>query len=373
MNKEVNTTSWGSSYTGALSRGCRQCISGEKLVVLVTTDCNSKCFYCPLSNERKTSPFSYANERPIKRISDLELEASLMDAQGASMTGGDPLEHHSFSKTLEYCRILREKYSKEFHIHLYTRGKEIDSEMLTQIAPYINEIRFHVKNLQKDFEQIEFATQFDLDIGIEVPVIPTKEFEYYCELINRFATIIPKKEQFYFVNLNELEVSETNYRNLLAHKLEVNSNHPSAIEGSANLAKRIVKWASENSTVPVHFCSLSTKDTVQLSNRLHRIARNVQLPSDVVISDGPDKGLLLRGIIQTPSLDLNTLKQLLMKRFEIPANLIYVDHNKNRILTNAALLDELKEKIKILVPDAILAIVEEYPTYDNLQTTFIPI
>lgn len=373
MNKEVKTTPWGSRYTGSLSRGCKQCISGEKLVVLVTTDCNSKCFYCPLSNERKASPFSYANERPIRHISDLELEASLMDAQGASMTGGDPLEHHSFSKTLEYCRILREKYSNDFHIHLYTRGKEINSEMLTELAPYVNEIRFHVKNLQKDLERIKFAMQFDLDIGIEVPVVPTKGLDYYCKLITQFSEILPNNNQFYFINLNELEISETNYRNLLAHKLKMNPNHPAAIEGSANLAKKIVKWASENTKVPVHFCALSTKDNVQLSNRLHRIAKNVMFPFDVVISNGPDKGLLLRGIIQTPSSDLNYLKRVLMKRFDIPEDFIYVDQQKNRILTNAALLDELKEKIKNLFPEAILAIAEEYPTYDNLQTTFIPL
>ncbi len=373
MKKKVTKTSWGSTYTGSLSPGCRQCINGEKLVVLVSTECNSKCFYCPLSNERKASRHSFANERPIKDINDLELEASLMDAQGASMTGGDPLERHSFSKTLEFCRVLREKYSKTFHIHLYTRGKEINSEMITKLAPYINEIRFHVKNPQKDFEQIKFATQFDLDIGIEVPIIPTKGFDYYCDLIQQFETLKPNKKQFYFINFNELEVSETNYRNLLAHDLEYDPNHPSAVKGSAELAKKIVNWASINSKVPIHYCSLATKDTIQLTNRLYRIAINVQLPSDVVIPNGPDKGLLIRGVIQSLSMDLNYIKRVLIDRLEIPEELVYVDLQKSRVLTNAALLNELKDKIKTIFPDISLAIIEEYPTFDNLQTTYIPL
>ncbi|MFX1285142.1 MAG: radical SAM protein [Promethearchaeota archaeon] len=364
----IKKTPWGSSYTGSLSRGCQQCITGEKLVVLVTTECSSKCFYCPLSVERKISPYSFANERPIKHIDDLTLEASIMDAKGASMTGGDPLEHHSFSQTLGFCKILKQTYSESFHIHLYTRGKEITSETLSEINPYIDEIRFHVINIQKDIAQVELATQFDLDIGIEVPIIPTKGFDFYRDLINHFTAILPDKDQFYFVNLNELEISETNYRNLLAHGLNCDQDNPSAVEGSAELGKKVVKWASRSISIPIHFCSLSTKDAVQLPNRIYRIAKNVKLLSDVIIPNGPDKGLLLRGVIESPSIDLTRLRWTLIETLEIQEDLIHIDQEKNRLLTNAALLNELKHEIKAIFPDVTLGIVEEYPTYDNLQT-----
>ena len=117
MQNKITKTSWGSWYTNSLSKGCQQCIKGEKLVVLVTTECKSHCFYCPLSIERKESSYAFANERPIRQNSDLILEAELMDAKGASMTGGDPLETHSISQTLEYCRTLRETNPENFHIH----------------------------------------------------------------------------------------------------------------------------------------------------------------------------------------------------------------------------------------------------------------
>ncbi|UCG89993.1 MAG: radical SAM protein [Candidatus Heimdallarchaeota archaeon] len=364
----MKKTPWGSSYTVSLSRGCQQCIAGEKLVVLVTTECSSNCFYCPLSVERKISPYSFANERPIKYIDDLTLEASIMEAKGASMTGGDPLEQHSLSQTLEYCRILRRIHSEDFHIHLYTRGKEITPKILSNLEPYINEIRFHVTNLRKDITQVKLATQFNLDVGIEVPIIPTKGFGYYCDLINHFTAILPDKDQFYFVNLNELEISETNYRNLLAHGLNCDQRNPSAIEGSAELGEKVVNWASDSSSTPVHFCSLSTKDGVQLPNRIYRIAKNVKLFSDVIIPDGPDKGLLLRGVIESSSIDLNYLRWTLIETLEIHEDLIHVDQQKKRLLTNAALLNELKNEIKAIFPEVTLGIVEEYPTYDNLQT-----
>jgi pyruvate formate-lyase activating enzyme-like uncharacterized protein len=368
MTINLKKTPWGSYYTFSLSRGCQQCITGEKLVVLVTTECSSKCFYCPLSLERKASRFSFANERPIRNLNDLIHEASNMEAKGASMTGGDPIEHHSFAQTLEFCKLLKQNFAENFHIHLYTRGKEITPENLSILTPYFDEIRYHVINIQKDLKQVKVALQFDLDVGIEVPVIPTQGFAYYRDLITHFQEMIPENDHFYFINLNELEISETNYRNLISRGLKADQEKPSAIKGSSDLGKKIVKWASNSASLPVHFCSLATKDTVQLPNRIYRIAKNVSLPSDVVIQDGPDKGLLIRGEIKSPSMRLNELRSTLIDEFEIPEELIYVDHHNQRLLTNAALLDEMKEEIKEFWTDVKLGIVEEYPTYDNLLT-----
>ncbi|MHA2223780.1 MAG: 4Fe-4S cluster-binding domain-containing protein [Candidatus Hodarchaeales archaeon] len=369
MTKRLTKTPWGSIYTGSLSTGCQQCITGEKLVVLVTTDCTTHCFYCPLSLERKASTYAFANERPIKKMDDLILEATLMNAQGASMTGGDAIENHSLSQTLEFCRVLRKNYPNNFHIHVYTRGREITSIILEEMSPLIDEIRFHVINLEKDFRQVEMATQFEIDVGIEVPVIPTKGYTYYQEMINQFASFIPNDNRFYFVNLNELEISETNYRNLLAHGLKSDPQNPSAVDGSAILGHKIVKWANINSENPVHFCALRTKDTVQLPNRLYRIAMAVKLPSDVVIPDGQDKGLLIRGVIHSPTNNLMDIRKILITEFDIPEELLHIDQEKKRLLTNAAIVDEMKDEIQQIFPEVTIGIIEEYPTFDQLQTT----
>ncbi|MHA1972367.1 MAG: 4Fe-4S cluster-binding domain-containing protein [Candidatus Hodarchaeales archaeon] len=372
MENNFHETPWGSSYTFSLSMGCKQCIAGEKLVVLVSTECNSNCFYCPLSYERISSPFSFANERPIKQSDDLIIENSIMNAKGASMTGGDPLEGHSFQKTLNFCKMLREK-SQSYHIHVYTRGKELTPKKISEIAPYISEIRFHVKNLKSDFVPITYALATDLDIGIEIPVIPTKGLKYYTRIIQKFEEMTRDYKNFYFVNLNELEISETNYRKILSHGLECDPFNPSAVQGSFALGHEIVRWASEHSRLPVHFCALRTKDTVQLSNRLYRIAKAIQLPSDVVIETGSDKGLLIRGCISSSFYKLETIREYMVIELQIPEELVHIDTNKKRLLTNAAILEEIKDELFILFPKIELGISEEYPTYDQLQTTFIPL
>ena len=371
MNKTPKKLEWGSILSGQMSKGCQQCIKGEKMVVLVSSKCTSNCFYCPLSLERKQADISYANERPFTKISDMLIEAENMTARGASMTGGDPLELHSFSQTLLYCQALKSKFTNEFHIHAYTRGKELNEEMLLQLSPFLDEIRFHVINLDKDFSTIELATDYDIDVGIEVPIIPTKGLEYYKSLIKKFESIIPKKSQFYFINLNELEISETNYRKLLSHGLKEHNNNQSAVQGSSELAREVVEWASHHSSVPVHYCALSTKDNIQLPNRLFRIALKRKLPSDVIIEEGSDRGLLVRGVIRANGHDLDKIKEFLVMELDIPPKLIYKDKRKDRILTNAAILEEIYEEIKQEFSQVQAGLVEEYPSYDNLQTTFI--
>ncbi|MHA1993185.1 MAG: hypothetical protein ACW97Z_01425 [Candidatus Hodarchaeales archaeon] len=372
MNKKPEKTNWGSAFAGPLSKGCRQCILGEKLVVLVSTKCSSNCFYCPLSNERKEANTSFANERPFSNISDLLVEALHMEAKGASMTGGDPLELHSFDKTLSYCKVLKEQFSNDFHIHAYTRGKDLNRELLARIVPFLDEIRFHVINFEKDFPNVQLTTEFDVDVGIEIPVIPTKGIDYYKRLIREFESIIPERDHFYFINLNELELSETNYRKILSHRLEVDKVNLSAVKDSSKLAIKIVDWASQNTKIPVHYCALATKDNVQLPNRLFRMAMNIKLPSDVVVEEGTDRGLLIRGVIKASDYDLEEVKRYLVLEADVPANLVHIDHEKKRLLTNAAILEEISQEIISKFPKIIVGMAEEYPSHDNLQTTFIP-
>ncbi|MHA1541446.1 MAG: 4Fe-4S cluster-binding domain-containing protein, partial [Candidatus Hodarchaeales archaeon] len=201
--EEPERTSWGSIFTQTLSKGCQQCIAGEKMVVLVTSECSSNCFYCPLSNERKEAKTAYANERPFVENADLLAEADSMTAKGASMTGGDPFELHAFYNTLNFCKILKKQYSNEFHIHAYTRGKDLSPELLAQIEPYLDEIRFHVTNPKKDLLIIKEAMKLNLDVGIEIPIIPPKGFTYYKNVIREFEKFVPKNTQFFFINLNE--------------------------------------------------------------------------------------------------------------------------------------------------------------------------
>lgn len=372
----LNNKSWGSIHSGDLSPGCKQCINGEKMVIFVTNECSSNCFYCPLSNERKISHISLANERPMNRLEDLIIEAELMDAKGASLTGGDPLEHHSIDKCLKYTQLLKKHFGESFHIHAYTRGKEVTYEMMQKFESLIDEVRFHVRIVKTDFRPIKEIMKLDFDIGIEIPVIPILDFNYYTEIFTTFDNLKKETNNFYFINLNELEVSETNYRNLLSRGLEIVEENQSAIKGSAEMAIRLVKWAKDNIQIPVHFCNLNTKDSIQLPNRLYRIGKNIKLPSDVLIEEGQDKGLLLRGEIKIQNEaeeKLLKLKNYLIEVYEIPDNLVTIEKENQRILTHPAILEEIASDLKGDFPNIKIGIVEEYPSYDRLQTTYIPL
>ena len=129
------------SFSGYLPEGCRLCQKGAKMVLFVTGVCGRGCFYCPLSDDRKEKPVSFANERRIFSDDDVIDEAREMDALGTGITGGEPLS--DTETTLRYIRLLKTTFGPEHHIHLYTSRAADDRtlELLSQAG--LDEIRFH--------------------------------------------------------------------------------------------------------------------------------------------------------------------------------------------------------------------------------------
>ncbi len=346
-----------------LPKGCRLCVRGEKLVLFTTGACPRDCFYCPLS-ERRRNDVVYANERPVKSLEDITEEALLMDAKGAGVTGGDPMAR--LERTAEYIRALKETFGENFHIHLYTTGALATKKNLEKLYDAgLDEIRFHPDLFNPDsrlfkveIENIRNAFDFDWDVGGEIPSIPGQfeRMRWYAGFLDDLGAK--------FLNVNELEFSNTNLRAILERGYRPISDESSAIRGSLELGLKLLEWGEGNTSLSYHLCTAKLKDSVQLRNRLRRTAKNVAKPYMEITEDGT----LRFGIAEYD--DLDELYELLVEEAEVPEEWLYIHRKKGRI--------EMPEEVALELADAIegdvrFFIVEEYPTFDRIEVERIPL
>ncbi|MFH1607108.1 MAG: radical SAM protein [Nanoarchaeota archaeon] len=360
----------GNVMYGKPAKGCEQCIKGEKLVLFVTGLCDNRCFYCPISEKKFGKKAVYANEWKIKNDADLLTEARLTDAKGAGVTGGDPLIETE--KTCKYIKKLKKEFGKKFHIHLYTSPKPVTEEKLKQLyLAGLDEIRFHLNlNRPKEWNVVLLAKKYPWAVGVEIPSIPGTE----TQLVKLIDFLEGKVD---FLNLNELEFSDTNIAHYNLKRFEENTITHSA-KGSSELAEKIIRCAEKKKlNLSVYFCSTKLKNKVQMGQRIKRRAKNVALPFDKVTSEG----MIRRGIVYLKELQpgfsyrkklLSANKKIVLKKLLAVKNQlktllkeVVVDDEKLRLIVSQKELKISKDKVKALgfVP----AIVEEYPTKDSFE------
>ncbi len=339
----------GSATNSTVPKGCKYCALGGKLVLLVTGLCSLNCFYCPLSEEKKNRDVIYADEMPVKSDDDIIYEAKMIDALGTGITGGDPII--KIDRTVHYIELLKNNFGEKHHIHLYTATGNKNAYRILKDAG-LDEIRIHVPEEYWDRmpgsiyeKRLNDAIESGLHVGIEIPVLPRKENEI-LKLI-KFADDM----NIEFINLNELEFSETNWMNLRLRNYRVKSDISSAVWGSETTAYRIIERSDTG--MIVHYCSSRFKDGVQMKNRLKRRAKNVAKPYEIITSEGT----LLRGEIVTENVD--DLFNLLIKEKGIDKELVEIKND--RIYIAPWIIEDLDGI------DGKLYIVEEYPTWDRLE------
>ena len=341
-----------SFYTGELARGCIYCSHGSKMVLLVTGLCHAKCFYCPLSEKKKDKDVIYADEMLVKSDDDIIMEAELIEAEGTGITGGDPLVVPD--RTAYYIKLLKNYFGKEHHIHLYTSTLSME-KVRKVIEAGLDEIRFHpVWQLWNRIEETklkEIVKSINIDVGLEIPVIPhlKEETRHLLETIDKYG--------FDFINLNELEFSYTNVDRLSKYGYVAKNDVSSAVKGSEEMAYEILQWGIET---PLHYCSASFKDAIQLKNRIARRARNVAKRYDFITEDGT----LLKGIIMAGKEKIEEIK----KEFGIADDMIGWDEEKKRIETSPFILEEIADYLPYEC-----YIIEEYPTADRLEVERTPL
>ena len=341
----------GSYCNGHVAKGCEHCINGSKMVLFVTGKCKWGCFYCPVSLEKKGRDVMYANEGQVTTDEEILAEAESMDATGTGITGGDPLL--MVDRTVHMIRMLKEHFGKDHHIHLYTATMDPEKVAMVEEAG-LDEIRFHPpvpmwSHMQDTcLEDIVKATK--MDIGIEVPAIPGME-EELCQLVSYAHSI-----GMNFVNLNELEFSESNWDMMESQGYEVRDDISSAILGSEDTAMYVMK---KNRRANVHFCASSFKDGVQLRKRLIRRAQHICTDYQAVTDDGT----LVRGYVYAQ--DTEKARGELLE-LGVPEDMMAALPGKMEVAP--WILEDVAEQLRYKC-----YISEQYPTVDGLEVERTPL
>jgi len=347
----MQKTKFSSYCLNGIADGCKYCIKGEKLVLFITGKCPVKCWYCSLSKKRKDIDKIWANERECKNVKDVISEVKESNATSAGITGGDPLLF--FERTIRFAKALKKEF-KNFHMHIYLPTLFVTKEKLQKLSKYVDEVRFHPlflsRNLSEkdknfDIEKIKLALLFwkKQNIGIEMPCFPERKKEIW-EFIKKLKNYIG------FVNLNEFEISETNY-DIITKNYKLNKDGYT-IADSKKAGLWIIRQAEkEKLKLKIHLCTAETKNWHQYKNRLklHKIYKYGYRTPD---------GIVRYFAIYAKNVD-KTAKEL--KKFKE----IYVDKNKNRIILDEKIVPGILKLKKYKI-----ARVEEYPTFDKDETQF---
>ncbi|HTW77816.1 MAG TPA: radical SAM protein [Thermoplasmata archaeon] len=352
-----------SSYRGELSPACVQCKEGRKMVLFVTGLCRFRCFYCPVSPNRNQIDVVYANERRVLSDADVLDEARAIGAAGTGITGGDPLG--VVDRVEHYVRLLKGEFGPEHNLHLYTH--EPNPEKLRRLAAAgLDEFRLHIPHYlwgpltaggSAYRTVLEQAPQWGIRRGVEIPVLPEKEAELRRLLVALEGIGVD------FVNLNELEFSETNETALHARSYRVDPRNGWGVRGSRAVAERVVR--DLRLRVPVHYCSSRFKDSVQLRQRLIRRAERTA-PS---FADRTADGTVVLGVVEPRGrADLPRWSRRVARRLGLGPGDYRFDPERRRVELAPAALRRAARRLPWPAFE-----IEVYPTADALEVERNPL
>ncbi len=324
----------GNVVKGEFPEGCKYCIKGSKLVFFATGLCNRNCWYCPISKDRKGKDVVYANERPVRTLNDVLEEARRMRAEGASVTGGDPTLVRD--RVERVVKALKREFGRDFHVHVYVPAESVSRDVLKGfVEAGVDEVRVHPSfDPDVDERAARILSSLEADTGFEAPAVPGEErsLERVITLADEFGLD--------FVNVNELEFTESNRDELLKRGLErVDDDLSDAVKGSRESAMKVFRNVGDKVNISLNFCPSYVKDSVQFRNRLKRTALNVAAPYEVV---DEEDGLLVRGVIDVLSGDPENVVDVLVEVLEVPDE--YLDLNGRKVYVHPLVLIDISEE-----------------------------
>jgi pyruvate formate-lyase activating enzyme-like uncharacterized protein len=282
----------------ALTKGCSLCHQGAKLVLFITGCCLRACWYCPLARERKGRDVVFANDREVTSPKEAVHEAYIMSALGTSITGGEPLL--VVDRVVEYTQALKSAFGTDHHIHLYS-AMVPEEDMLRSLQGLVDEIRLHPPPEDWDdilnspyLEGVLQAKELGFSAGFEVPAL---------EGVEALAAALPHID---FINLNELEWGEISADEMRRRGFRLTDNLHNAVKYSSRWAQPLCHHQK------VHFCPSRFKDSVQLRERLKRIAHNTARSFDKVTEDGT----VMYGVAECAADDIRSRSMMKKGRYQ---------------------------------------------------------
>ncbi len=333
------------------------------MVLFVTGLCRFRCFYCPVSPTRNKKDVVYANERRVETDEDVLDEVRAIGASGTGITGGDPLGNPE--RVEHYIRLLKAEFGQDHHIHLYTHEPNVE-KIRRLAAAGLDEVRLHIPHYLWGSlgsagaayrRVLEEAPSWGLRRGVEIPVLPEKETELRC-LLRALADLGVD-----FVNLNELEFSETNEIAMRQRGYRLDPRNGWGVAGSRGTAERIVR--EMRLSVPVHYCSSRFKDSVQLRQRLIRRAERTA----PAFARRTGDGTIVYGVVDAPAnANLRRLSARLVRLAELNPEDYEVDFERRRVTLAPARLRRVAARLPWPA-----FVVEAYPTADALEVEREPL
>jgi len=325
------------------SKGCELCWKGAKMVLFITGICPlyGECFYCTISERRRGKDIVFADEVEVKKDEDILREAELISARGAGITGGEPTLVPD--RVISYTKILKERFGSNFHIHLYTNGLMLRESIKAFSDVGVNEIRLHSWD-ESRWSVIREIKDFGMQAGAEIPAIPDERYE---EKIKRLALELDRMGAD-FLNLNEMEFSDSNRISLLSLGFKPDELSEVAVKGSRNLAEKILEFIEKETGIYGYFCPAIQKD-YQMWMRWKRRSKKVALPFETPTRDGT----LLRIEVKNPS----------ERILKLAGSIAHIDGD--RVFLPLEILDELDEIEECYI-------VECAPTDDRIELARYP-
>jgi hypothetical protein len=264
-------------------------------------------------------------------------------------------------------RHLKSVFGPKHHIHLYTQIPFDIKWLMAMQEAGLDELRFHPPDetwpepdswpqytkLWLEAKRMEDAGLWD--VGFEIPCIPGSH--------DQMSALVAWLEahRFKFINVNEMEFSETNYEQLLARGYRIKDSETSRAMDSEEVAREVMgRAAVAGSKISIHFCSSPFKDRVQLRQRLARQAARMARPYEVATEDGT----LVRGVIECP--DPSEMVEEIIAAFAVDRSLLEAVGGKVHVAP--WLLEQFAEEIPYPAYFS-----EVYPTATALEVERMPL